>query len=199
MRAKTGRVAVVMLSSIGVCGCTSSPTWNHFSLWRKKPDTTAVADAPKFNPGNPALPSANQNPNNSLASASQPNAALAAAAAANPAARGNDGLRRDAGRLSKQSLSDHSVPTGEVAGDGRSTGNGLRRCAGRQCLCQWLRRWLERRRKFQVPRLATAPAVPCRAATHRVQSRRPTAVCRRIKWPPRRPTVPQPPQQRRQA
>lgn len=86
MRARTGRIAVVMLSSISVCGCSSSPSWSHFSLWGKKPDNAAVADAPKFNPANPALPSANQNPSNSLASTTPPNAALAAAAGANAAA-----------------------------------------------------------------------------------------------------------------
>jgi hypothetical protein len=85
MRARTGRVAVVIFSSISVCGCTSGPSWNGLSWWHKKPDTTAVADAPKYNPANPALPSAAQNPNNSLTNIARPNAAMAAAAA-NPAA-----------------------------------------------------------------------------------------------------------------
>ncbi|HEY2826975.1 MAG TPA: hypothetical protein VGJ04_05185 [Pirellulales bacterium] len=90
MRATIGRVAVVMLLSIGVSGCTSGPTWSSLAWWRKKPDATAVAggEAPKFNPANPLLPSASQNPNNSLAGTQRPGAMAAAsmAAAGNPAA-----------------------------------------------------------------------------------------------------------------
>jgi hypothetical protein len=85
MRATIGRVAVVVVSSISVSGCTSGPSWSSLAWWHKKPDTTAVAEAPKFNPGAPALPSANQNPNNSLANLSRP-AATMAAAGPNPAA-----------------------------------------------------------------------------------------------------------------
>ena len=84
MRATIGLVAVVVVSSICASGCTSGPSWSSLSWWHKKPDTTAVAEAPKFNPGAPALPSANQNPNNSLANLSRPAAAVAAAGG-NPA------------------------------------------------------------------------------------------------------------------
>jgi hypothetical protein len=84
MRATSGRIAVVGLVIFGVSGCTSSPTWSSLAWWRKRPDTTATAggNAPKFNATAAALPSANQNPNNSLAGIANP----AAAATANPAA-----------------------------------------------------------------------------------------------------------------
>jgi hypothetical protein len=79
-----------MLLSIGVTGCTSSPTWSSMSWWHKKSDAAvAGGEAPKYNPTastNPALPSANQNPNNSLAGMPHSGAAMAAVAAGNAAA-----------------------------------------------------------------------------------------------------------------
>src|SRR5262245_14293965 len=85
MRATFARVALVVFVSTGLAGCKSM---SGLAFWRKKPDNTAVAEAPKFNP-NSQLPSAGVNPNNSLASVpgySSTNAAAAAAAAGAAAA-----------------------------------------------------------------------------------------------------------------
>jgi hypothetical protein len=82
MRATFARVALVTILSTALSGCTSGPTWSSLAWWHKKPESTAVADAPKFTPGNPALPSAAQNPAASLAGMPNANAAMAAAAAA---------------------------------------------------------------------------------------------------------------------
>jgi hypothetical protein len=74
MRATIGRIAVVMLVSIGASGCTSGSSM--FAWWHKKPSNTALTDAPKYSPTNPStassptLPSAGQNPSNSLSSVS---------------------------------------------------------------------------------------------------------------------------------
>src|ERR1700704_2256324 len=74
MRASMGPVALAILVSISVAGCQSAPSMSSLAFWRKK-DAASMSDAPKYNPavasnaatpGSPALPSASQNPVNSL-------------------------------------------------------------------------------------------------------------------------------------
>src|SRR5436190_22581210 len=69
MRATLGRIALVMLVTVGLSGCSSGS--GMFAWFKKKPSNTALSEAPKYNPAtpsNPSLPSTGQNPNNSLSS-----------------------------------------------------------------------------------------------------------------------------------
>lgn len=59
MRATFGRVAVVLLLLLSVCGCKSAS--NMFAWGKKKPAST-LSEAPPYKPSNPALPSAGQIP-----------------------------------------------------------------------------------------------------------------------------------------
>src|SRR5262249_48962534 len=80
MRASMGRVALVGFLSLGFAGChMGMPSWSSLAWWKKKPDNSALIDAPKYDPsktstaasnGSPTLPSASQNPMNSLTATS---------------------------------------------------------------------------------------------------------------------------------
>ncbi len=87
MRATFGRVAVVLLLSLSMCGCKSGS--NMFASWGKKKPASTLSEAPAYKPSNPALPSAGQTPASLAGSASGSNLAAAGAAAASHAASSN--------------------------------------------------------------------------------------------------------------